>query len=266
MAPEDAQEPRFDSPPRAEVLAEDGEGVAAEQNRGDREPGEQQPPAHLDDGRRHLEDRVVAALGLTVLPRGQGRLLKWGAFIVTHLPASQVLQIACPWHARNQATGCKKAVTCRAAITEIQDHVRTVIQLIFWARAARDYDRQKWHLIHPLAAELPTIEVLRTYLPGMSEEPMPGSIRNDLELERLAERAAAKGKARPKAKARRDLDDDGNVVAAKAKPKAQPKAARKAKAKAKAASGSSASSSHNNSSSSSSSSSSSGSSSSTSSS
>eukprot|EP00971_Amphidinium_carterae_P111197 2202380-Amphidinium_carterae.5 len=176
-------------------------------------------PAEVAAHRQTLEDAVVETLQLTVVPRPNSRVLKWGAFVITHKPLSSSWQIACPWHARSVVTGCRKSVTCGAIAEDVTAHVNSVKMLILWARAARDHDRQRWHLIHPLPAanELPSTDILLTYKADMSAEPEPGTVVDDETMDNLGAAVAA---AKPKAKTKAKAKAEGK---AKHKPGAKPK-------------------------------------------
>eukprot|EP00971_Amphidinium_carterae_P336994 6473616-Amphidinium_carterae.1 len=181
-------------------------------------------PAEIAVARQTLEDAVVETLQLTVVPRQNSRVLKWGAFVITHKPWSSTWQIACPWHARSTVTGCRKSVTCRATHESVNAHVNSVKMLILWARAARDYDKQRWHLLHPLPApnELPSTDILLTYKADMSVEPEPGTVVDDETMERSGDpTAAAKPRAKTKAKAKGKAEGKGkHKPGAKAKGRA----------------------------------------------
>ena len=180
--------PSSPQPPNSEVVPGGVEGVA-----GHREGGHAGADAERDDlvhVQRMLSSSRWGVCRLTPKQPGSKGGGRYGGFEGT-----------CPFHKRNNVTGCKKYVSIKGPGDEPRD--KAFRQVLYWCCQAHDVSRQREHLRVPLEP-VPDMAVLQAR--KITSGPA-GPVKSDIELDaeeaaagRRRERAEAKGAAKAKAK------------------------------------------------------------------
>jgi len=147
----------------------------------------------VGDDDEHHDGQMLSVL--THPRRANLRRTQWGIFRVTpkHPGSANKYggwEATCPYHRRNDLTGCKKYIAVPSAADGARDAALRAV--IFWCSRAASFDRQWKHLgFHPTVSDAPPWPVLES-LPER-RLPRPAAPKTDAELD---------GALAPKAKAR----------------------------------------------------------------
>ena len=114
----------------------------------------------------------------------------WGAFRFTYkrTGAQVALQATCPFHARSQATGCKKSMNVTPFSAERLSEVTKPLK--HWCVCAKKYSRQRTHMGMPLlASQCPDAQILESQIILAADK--PDVVKTDKELDDEMKTAAA---------------------------------------------------------------------------
>ena len=151
---------------------------------------------HGGDDRDLFDELVVSDMG-HVLPDTQNldTTHKWGCFTfslvsnVGNKVGSYAWQCSCPFHRKNEVTGCKKKLGFNVdAEGSFEEKSKVVLKwLRTWAVRADVFDRQWKHIAwEPVTANLPDLEILEV----QRLDHHPSIVRTDVDLDTRHEQAS----------------------------------------------------------------------------
>lgn len=136
-----------------------------------------------------------------------GKPAAWGPFKLTvKQPSSAAgrafggIEASCPFHRKNEKTGCKKYLQLRS--DQPDEFSKCLRSLKMWCNSAASYERQRDHLAHHISIDAaPPDAILEAGLieDGPSERPTPDNVLDAAAGIEPAAKPKAKGKARAKA-------------------------------------------------------------------
>ena len=140
----------------------------------------------------------------------------WGAFRITFKKTGKqmAVQATCPFHAKNNSTGCKKSLNI-TPFTQVRLDEQLLL-LKHWCNQALKFTRQRDHMSFPLqAGSVPDLAVIEAHcIPRTSK---PDVVKTDLDLDQQERGAARASNQQPTAEAKAKV-----VPSAKAKQASRP--------------------------------------------
>eukprot|EP00971_Amphidinium_carterae_P341369 6480128-Amphidinium_carterae.8 len=133
------------------------------------------------------------------------------------------IQASCPWHARNDKTGCRKFMSMTSGSP--QARLEVMRQLCYWCIHGHNCDRQRLHLtLHiPDATATPSLRTMWDMLGDMDSpaERCQTDLELDAQEEAVPKRAARKAKAKAKTERAQPKKRQRTSVASVALPASQ---------------------------------------------